>query len=371
MTPKVMVAGSSPAALTDTLKALIIPSAAAAFFHFLAPLFPLFGYNLSVIIAPKKQFSLLNLGLVPLLFAACSGSGIAELGEVPALQTSPGAGGLPAAETSLPDEVLQVLIQEYDMPAGSRPHDVAPAADGGVWYTAQGQGAPWITDSGLNAILRVDPDSEEVQVFPLPGGNANLNTATFAGDMLWFTGQNGVYGRLDPAHGEIEVFEAPGGRGPYGITAAPDSSVYFASLAGSYLGRVDPDTGEVTALAPPTANQGARRAWADSQGRIWVSEWNVGQVAVYDPAADSWQEWKLPGESPFAYAVYVDERDQVWLSDFGGNALVRFDPNSETFTVYELPSINGEVRQIHGRPGEVWGAESRVDKLIVIRFARP
>jgi virginiamycin B lyase len=57
----------------------------------------------------------------------------------------------------------------------------------------------------------------------------------------------------------------------------------------------------------------------------------------------------------------------VWLSDFAGNALVRFDPNSEAFTVFELPSPSGQVRQIAGRPGEIWGAESGADKLIVIR----
>ena len=33
-------------------------------------------------------------------------------------------------------------IQEYPVPKGAHPHDVAPAAaDGGVWYTAQHQAA--------------------------------------------------------------------------------------------------------------------------------------------------------------------------------------------------------------------------------------
>jgi virginiamycin B lyase len=34
-------------------------------------------------------------------------------------------------------------VREYPVPAGSRPHDVAPARDGGVWYTAQGR-ASWV-----------------------------------------------------------------------------------------------------------------------------------------------------------------------------------------------------------------------------------
>jgi streptogramin lyase len=28
------------------------------------------------------------------------------------------------------------------------------------------------------------------------------------------------------------------------------------------------------------------------------------------------------------------------------------------------------VRQIHGRPGEVWGAESAADKLVLVRTSR-
>jgi virginiamycin B lyase len=293
-------------------------------------------------------------------------------------------------------------IEEFPVPAGTHPHDVAPAPDGSVWYTAQfsgalgkldpltgetrhiplgpgssphgvivgPDGAPWITDSGLNAIVRVDPQTEEVQKFTLPpeGSDANLNTAAFdANGILWFTGQNGIYGRLDPATEEMQVFDAPRGRGPYGITTTPDGSVYYASLAGSHVGRIDPQTGEVTVLEPPTSGQGARRVWSDSQGRVWVSEWNSGQVSVYDPANDSWQEWKLPGGNPQTYAVYVDDQDIVWLTDFGANAIVRFDPVSEMFTVYELPSPEAAVRQILGRPGEIWGAESAVDKIVVIR----
>ena len=350
--------------------------------------------------------------IVIAVLAACTSPPQAS----PAEQIESPAGTAPAAIEPFPTDAPtsesqtnkntlspeEYTLQEYDVPAGTHPHDVAPAPDGTVWYTAQitgalgkldpvtgetrhiplgagssphgvivgPDGAPWITDSGLNAIVRVDSQTEEVQKFSLPAetGYTNLNTAAFdANGILWFTGQNGIYGRLDPSTSEMQVFEAPRGRGPYGITTTPDGSIYYASLAGSYVGRIDPRTGEAQVLEPPTAGQGARRVWSDSQGRIWVSEWNSGQVSVYDPASDSWQEWELPGSGPQAYAVYVDDQDIVWLSDFGANAMVRFDPLSEEFSVYELPSRNAAVRQILGRPGEIWGAESGVDKIIVIR----
>lgn len=325
--------------------------------------------------------------------------------EQPAAQAASPAAAVEPSPTetvaSLPDAGT-LVIQENPVPPGSHPHDVAPATDGTVWYTAQHSGelgwldpatrethhiplgagsaphgvivgpdgAPWITDSGLNAIVRVDPVTELVEQFPLPAnsGYANLNTAAFDGNgVLWFTGQSGVYGRLDPVTRQIAVFDAPGGRGPYGIAATPDGTVYYASLAGSYIARIDPVTNDAVVLEPPTAAQGARRVWSDSQGRIWVSEWDAGQLGMYDPDVDTWREWRLPGDNPRAYAVYVDEHDAVWLSDFGANALVRFDPLHEAFDVFPLPSSPANVRQILGRPGEVWGAESGVDKLVVVR----
>ena len=309
----------------------------------------------------------------------------------------------PTATTEpTPISTVEPVLASFPVVPGSRPHDVAPAADGGVWYTGQGNGTlgwldpatgdvreiplgagsrphgvivgpdgrAWITDGGLNAIVVVDPATDEVTTFPLPSDrpNANLNTAAFDGNgVLWFTGQNGIYGRLDPATGAMEVFDAPRSRGPYGITGTPSGDIYYASLAGSYVGKIDIETGEATVLEPPTPGQGARRVWSDSTGRIWVSEWNAGQVGVYDPVDSSWREWRLPGGNPQAYAVYVDDQDIVWLSDFGANTLVRFDPTTEEFTSFPLPHNPGNVRQILGRPGEVWGPESAADTLIVIR----
>jgi DNA-binding beta-propeller fold protein YncE len=209
-----------------------------------------------------------------------------------------------------PSAALALRVKEYPVPAGSHPHDVAPAADGTVWYTAQAagklgrldpatgkvtevplgegsaphgvvvgpDGAAWVTDGGLNAIVRVDHRTLDVKTFPLPpsSGYANLNTATFdRRGRIWFTGQSGIYGRLDPRSGAMRVFQAPGGTGPYGITTTPGGQVWYASLAGSHVARIDLDSGKATVLRPPTTGQGARRIWSDSLGRLWVSEWNA------------------------------------------------------------------------------------------------
>lgn len=306
------------------------------------------------------------------------------------------------AASLLAPPAMAEQAQYFEVPKGDRPHDVAPAPDGTVWYTGQRagvlgrldprtgdvqrvplgegskphgvivgpDGAAWVTDSGLNAIVRVDAKTHAIQKWPLPAGRegANLNTAAFDGKgRIWFTGQEGIYGRLDAATGDMQVWDAPRGRGPYGITGTPGGDIWFVSLAGSYLAKPDLETGAVLPIDPPQKGSGPRRVWSDTTGRLWVSEWNAGTLSVYDPPKKVWQTWKLPGEDPRTYAVFVDERDKVWVSDFPGNAIVRFDPATEKFDSFPSNREHADVRQMLGRPGELWGAESGTDRLVVIR----
>ncbi len=89
------------------------------------------------------------------------------------------------------------MLKEFPVPLGSRPHDVAPSLSDNVvvWYTTQTpagtrqtkhlnrqnssyiprpkvcihgvivgtDGASWITDGGLNAIVRVDSITEDIK----------------------------------------------------------------------------------------------------------------------------------------------------------------------------------------------------------------
>jgi virginiamycin B lyase len=310
-------------------------------------------------------------------------------------------GGLMAMASAV--SVTAQEVRYFNVSKGDGPHDVAAAPDGAIWYTGQlagvlgrldpnsgaveripigsgsaphgvtigPDGAAWVTDSGLNAIVRVDPDTKAVKRWPLPKerGNANLNTAAFDGKgRIWFTGQSGIYGRLDPTSGDMKVWDAPKGRGPYGITATPQGDIWWVSLAGSYLANVDLETGSPTVIEPPTKNQGARRVWSDKKGQLWISEWNAGQLSRYSPSDKSWKTWRLPGENPRCYSVWVDPDDKVWVTDFTANAILRFDPDTERFQSFPSNKPGGNVRQMMGRKGEAWGAESGTDRLVVVRY---
>ena len=295
-------------------------------------------------------------------------------------------------------------VAYFAVPAGGRPHDVAAAPGGLVWYTAQGSGhlgildpqtgkvelvalgsgsaphgvivgpdgAAWITDSGQNANVRYDPKTKAIKVFALPKGfaNANLNTGAFDNNgVYWFTGQSGVYGRLDPKSGKTEAWKAPRGRGPYGIAATPSGDIWYVSLAGDHLAKVDSKTGAASVVEPHRKGVGPRRVWSDTKGLLWVSFWHSGEVGRYDPAAKTWKTWLLPGNpGSGCYSVYVDDQDKVWLTDFLTNAIVRFDPATEKFESFPSDRRGAQVRQMLGRPGEVWGAESGNDRLVRIKY---
>ena len=93
------------------------------------------------------------------------------------------------------------------------------------------------------------------------------------------------------------------------------------------------------------------------------------KVARYEPTSGQWRESGVcPAAAYRTYAVYVDEQDMVWLSDFGGDTLVLVrSRHASASSASAFPREAANVRQILGRPGEVWLPESGTEHITVIR----
>jgi virginiamycin B lyase len=65
----------------------------------------------------------------------------------------------------------------------------------------------------------------------------------------------------------------------------------------------------------------------------------------------------------------VDPDDKVWLTEWTANAVVRFDPDTEKFESFPSDRPNANVRQLLGRKGEAWIAESGTERIRLIRYA--
>ncbi|AFY62634.1 streptogramin lyase [Synechococcus sp. PCC 6312] len=252
-------------------------------------------------------------------------------------------------------------VKLYPLGRGSHPHGVIMGPDGYLWICDE-----------VNAIVRFDRKTHEVKRYNLPPfphtmGYGNLNTPVFDGKgILWFTAQNGYYGRLDPRTGDIKIFPAPLGYGPYGMTATPKGDVWYTSLAGNYIARINTTTflPEVFTIPERIAN-GSRRIWSDSQGNIWITTWGTGALMRFNPVSKLWDSYKLPGLGPRGYSTYVDNQDKVWSSDFGTNSIHQFDPVTNSFTIFPGNKQNVQTLQMNGVGDRIWAGQQGVDQIVL------
>src|SRR3970040_30557 len=105
--------------------------------------------------------SLRTICILAFVLSACLPADLTDRADLPTARVIPAetllAGSLEPIETGQMSEQALPAIQEYKVPAGAHPHDVAPAVDGGVWYTAQHQGA----------LGYLDPATGETHQIPL------------------------------------------------------------------------------------------------------------------------------------------------------------------------------------------------------------
>ena len=227
-------------------------------------------------------------------------------------------------------------------------------------------GAPWITDGGLNAIVRVDPATERVQRFPLPRLARPARTSTPRPS----TGaaSSGSPARAGSTAGSTRrrarsTSSARRGAGPYGITTTPDGEVYYASLAGSHIARIDSRPARRRVLQPPTRRPGR------AARLVGLARPDLGQRVERGPGRRV-----RPGDEALARVAAArvrpagrtpstsTTRDVVWLTDFGAQrASCRFDPATEPFTRFPLrarrqrapaarPARRGLGRRVGRRP---------------------
>ena len=290
-------------------------------------------------------------------------------------------------------------MQSYEVVDGSRPHDVAPAVDGGVWFTGQragflghlnpsaqvvtqvplGEGsAPhgvivgsdgdaWVTDGGLNAIVRVNSRTVRCGGFRCPPA-ARAPTSTprcSTGRGCCGSPARPVYGRLDPQTGRCRSSTRRVARGP------PASPPHLTARSTTPPSRV---TTSGASTRPPARRRYSsrprpRRAPSRLGGQHRpplgqrMERWQTGRVR---PGKRGVEGMAAAGPSP-------QHMRCLWTNGPGLGQRLRREhacalrPETETFTAYQLPGPASNVRQILGRPGEVWGAASALDQLVVVR----
>ena len=155
-----------------------------------------------------------------------------------------------------------------------------------------------------------------------------------------------MLGRLDPETGELT--EVPTEPRPYGIQVASSGTVWVAFNGTNKIGAMDPETMDMRYYDIPNDASRVRRLGLDSNGTVWFVNSTQGKIGKLNPATGAIQQWDSPsGPTSHPYALAVID-DKVWYNESGmrPDTLVRFDPESEKFQSWKIPSGVGIVRNM-------------------------
>jgi virginiamycin B lyase len=306
---------------------------------------------------------------------------------------------------SFPDDAMNIVYVEYDLPGPNRmPFSAVPASDGSVWIPYYGpankiarlnpqtgevrefpvpnqgtaaihsvfpapDGSVWLAEFGANKLGRWDPKTETITEYAdayLPGkeglvlGGGKHTVRVGRDGIAWSSGW--PLSRFDPESGKFTHFSET----TYGVALDKDGNCWFTEYAPEgKIGKVDGKTLKLTTWTPPAAGKVySRRIQIDSDGAIWFSESEAGKIGRFDPKTQTFKQYPLPGPNPSPYAMNLDRSHQIWYSSEYLDELGRLDPKTGKVTEYPFPHSEITMREFFfDSRGRMWYASPSNNKV--------
>jgi streptogramin lyase len=282
-------------------------------------------------------------------------------------------------------------------------HGMTRDPDGIIWFNV---------NPGKGSLGRLDPKTEQIQVYQPPNGIAPTGGATtvdFDGKgKIWVSSPEGAL-RFDPATETFTeykslTYKTPNGTGTtYGAAGDRLGNGWWAEMTLDIIGHGDAATGKSSELKLPRVvsdkaliseeqrafyekyasadfnqpvpwNEGPRRMGSDKNGDVlWVGNSWGGSLAKIDIHTMETSFVPLPGPGAMQpYHVAVDSGHNAWLNIWTSDVIMKFDPATSKWTTFDLPTRGTEARYISllERDGkmEVILPYSRTSKVAVMTF---
>jgi len=181
-------------------------------------------------------------------------------------------------------------------------------------------------------------------------------------------------GRLDPNTGEIRLLTPPTANSrPYGMALNSKGTVFFVEFGTNQVGSVDPNTLAFKEYKLPDAAARPRRIAITSDDIVWYSDYSRGYLGRLDTATGKVTEWPSPsGPKSEPYGISAIS-DVIWYSESGStpNTVVRFDPKTEKFQSWAIPGGGNIVRNTSvTRDGNFLLANSLVNGVTLVTIEK-
>ena len=103
--------------------------------------------------------------------------------------------------------------------------------------------------------------------------------------------------------------------------------MWYTDQSNSYIGRLDPTSGQFTEWRSPGADRSAPYGIAFApDGRIWYDESGTGTMVGFDPKTEKMETVKIPTPGSVVRNVSVDaKRNIIWLAESGVQRLGKLE----------------------------------------------
>ena len=260
-------------------------------------------------------------------------------------------------------------IKVWDVPTpGSRPHDPLATKDGAIWWTGQ----------LANKLGRIDPKTGAIREYSLKTPHTGPHGLTEDKDgNIWFTGNNAGadrQARSEDRHDHRYRLPDPDAKDPHTLIFDRDGILWFTVQQANMVGRLDPKTGEIKLVTPPTPNSRPYGMAVNSKNVVFFVEFGTNKVASIDGKTMEIKEYPLPDPGARPRRIAISPDDMIWYTDFARGFLGRLDP--ATGKVTEWPSPSGPKSEPYGivfTKGALWYNESvrQAEHHCPLRSARP
>jgi virginiamycin B lyase len=135
--------------------------------------------------------------------------------------------------------------------------------------------------------------------------------------------------------------------------------VYFADIAGGFLGELNPATGEFKRY-PTTGDpdESMVQIVVDSRDNVWMGLISTNKLGKLDASSREVILWDWPTPDTNPYGLIISHDDKVWTAGISKHMIVRFDPATQTFTEYATPTQPSAPRRLgEDDDGNIWWAE--------------
>jgi streptogramin lyase len=247
-------------------------------------------------------------------------------------------------------------VNEYPLPASSKPGSITAGREGDLWFTnSSSKKIGRITTAGVVTEYSVSGKPQDI-------------TTGLEGD-LWFT-QSGAYnvGKITPS-GALTEYKVHGGESIESIAVAPNGNLWYAAFGESIIGEITP-SGVNTEYKLPSEST-AYQITAGPEGDMWFTnlycvihkegKCKVGKIAPSGTVTET------PLATGAAYGITAGPSNDLWFTYNSGSEseIDKMTTEGVITGEYALPSgkVGSEIAV--GPDGNLWFPEehSKLGKM--------